>query len=52
MKKINTTRDRKKKSLGGSLQKYANISLIGKEDEAWKEHIAIKYKLYFSSKAT
>lgn len=32
-------------TLGGSLHKYANPSLIEKEDEAWKEHIAQKHKL-------
>jgi DNA-binding transcriptional regulator GbsR (MarR family) len=32
-------------SIGGSLHKYANPSLIKDEDKAWKEHIEEKHKI-------
>jgi len=34
----------KKVSLGGSLHKYANPSLIETEDRGWKEHIEEKHR--------
>ena len=32
-------------AIGGSLQKYANASLIEDENRGWKEHIEEKHKL-------
>jgi hypothetical protein len=32
-------------SVGGSLQKYSNPSLIEDEDRGWKEHLAEKHKI-------
>ncbi len=45
---IQTTEEQKSKSeniesLGGSLNKYADISKIGLEDNAWELHILDKY---------
>ncbi|CAA6824405.1 MAG: Unknown protein [uncultured Sulfurovum sp.] len=37
--------EKKDTSLGGSLHKYANPSLIETEDKGWKEHIAEKHKI-------
>ena len=38
-------KENKNKSVGGSLHKYANPSLIEDEDRGWKEHIEEKYKI-------
>lgn len=38
-------KENKNKSVGGSLHKYANPSLIEDEDRGWKEHIEKKYKI-------
>jgi len=32
-------------SIAGSLHKYANLSLIEKEDDAWKSHMEEKHKI-------
>jgi hypothetical protein len=32
-------------SVGGSLQKYANPSLLEDEDRGWKEHLEEKHKI-------
>ena len=38
-------KESKKNPIGGSLNKYANPSLIEDEDRGWKEHIEEKYKI-------
>lgn len=37
-------KENEEESVAGSLSKYANPSLIEREDEAWKEHIEEKHK--------
>ena len=38
-------KENQQKPVGGSLNKYANPSLIEDEDRGWKEHIEEKYKI-------
>lgn len=37
--------DKDRQSVAGSLQQYANTSLIKEEENAWKEHIEEKHQI-------